>query len=116
MKKQEIDIKDKVNYVIRAKGLGSKTHHCHYPGCQAIVKPQFWGCLSHWNSLPSWARAMIWAAYIPGQEQTKNPSHHYIDVVERVNIWIIANEMWQATEWFVRQGNYKNLGVEFHPL
>lgn len=116
MKKQEISIKDKVNYVIRAKGLAGHSHTCHWPGCQAIVKPQFWGCFPHWNELPAWARSMIWASYTPGQEIKKNPSQGYIEVIERVYIWIMATESWKATEYFVRQGNYKNLGVEFHPL
>lgn len=116
MKPQELSIKEKVNYVLKAKKLTDHRHTCHYPGCNAIVKPQFWGCSPHWFALPAWARSMIWATYVPGQELKKNPTQAYLDVAERVQVWIVATETWKVIQPMVAAGNLNNLGLVFHPL
>jgi hypothetical protein len=109
-------IKDKADYVRKALADPRNKHTCHYPGCEAIIKPAYWGCPMHWFSLPAWARSMIWATYNPMQEMKKTPSKNYLDVVERVHIWIIATETWNTLRPMVVGENYKNLGVVHHPL
>lgn len=115
MKQEELSIKEKVDYVLKKKGI-TGNHTCHWPGCFARVKPQFWGCTSHWYSLPRELRAMIWATYNPGQEITKTPSARYLAVAEKVSIWIIATEAWKTVRPLIVAGCYKNLGLEHHPL
>lgn len=106
----------KVAYVKKALNDPRNKHTCHWPGCNIIVKPAFWGCYNHWMQLPAWARSMIWATYNPMQEIKKNPSKAYIDVVTKVEVWIIAQEVWQTIAPMVRAGNLQNLGVVHHPL
>ena len=63
-------------------------HHCHWPDCPQEVPPAMWGCKRHWFMLPKELRDKVWAAYRPGQEITKTPSDHYVDVAEEVQQWI----------------------------
>jgi hypothetical protein len=35
-------------------------------------------CRGHWYSLPKAMQAAIWAAYVPGQENRKDPSPAYL--------------------------------------
>lgn len=109
-------IKTKKEWVMAQLNNPNNRHTCHYPGCTASVKPAFWGCPPHWFGLPAWARSMIWATYNPMQEIKKNPSKNYLEVVERVQVWIIATETWNTIAPLVRSGNCKNLGVEHLPL
>lgn len=55
----------KADYV-RSQGQ-SRTHHCHWPGCEKQVPPAMWGCKTHWFKLPANLRAMVWSTYRPGQ-------------------------------------------------
>jgi hypothetical protein len=64
-------------------------HHCHWPGCKAIVPPAQSGCKPHWFKLPKALRDRIWAAYVPGQEITKTPSATYLQVAADVERWIM---------------------------
>lgn len=66
-------------------------HTCHWPGCKTQVKPSLWGCAQHWFRLPLPLRKRVWAAYRPGQEVTKTPSHEYIEVAKQVQDWIQEN-------------------------
>lgn len=111
MKQEELSIRDKVEYVLKAQGLTGVKHTCHWPGCFAVVKPQFWGCTNHWFALPAVLRSMIWATYKPGQELRKNPSPQYLIVAEKVQVWIIATEVWATIRPMVCSGNLENLGV-----
>jgi hypothetical protein len=63
-------------------------HHCHWPGCTVEVVPQFWGCLTHWYTLPEPIRHDIWRHYRRGQEKNKNPSRAYIRAAQRARDWI----------------------------
>ncbi len=63
-------------------------HRCHWPGCPREVPPARWGCPQHWFQLPKELRDAVWAAYVPGQEITKTPSRHYLEVVGQVEAWI----------------------------
>lgn len=109
-------IKDKVSYVKNALKDPNNKHHCHWPGCFSLVKPQFWGCMPHWYSLPRELRAMIWATYNPMQEIKKTPSKAYLDVAQKIQVWIVATEVWATIRPMVESGNFENLGVVFHPL
>jgi hypothetical protein len=66
-------------------------HHCHWPSCTRTVPPAAWGCKPHWYALPKVLRDKIWAAYRPGQEQSKTPSRRYVEVAREVQEWIAAN-------------------------
>ena len=83
------DISKKVHYV-KSQGQ-TRSHHCHWPGCDKQVPPAMWGCTNHWYSLPEHLRKKIWQAYRPGQERTMTPSREYLDVADEVQEWIKAN-------------------------
>jgi hypothetical protein len=79
-------IKRKADYVRSAKQ--TRTHECHWPGCDAQVPPAMWGCLRHWRRLPFSLQNRIWRAYQPGQEETGRPSREYVAVARAVQEWI----------------------------
>lgn len=81
-------ISQKVDYV---KGQPqTRTHHCHWPGCEKQVPPAMWGCKAHWYKLPIQLRQKIWAAYEPGQEVNGTPSARYVAAAREVQDWIAA--------------------------
>ena len=81
----------KADYVRSAVAEGrTGKHHCHWPGCDKLVPPAAWGCRPHWYRLPLALRNKIWAAFRPGQEQTKTPSRRYVEVAREVQDWIAA--------------------------
>lgn len=67
---------------VRAAPNNDATHHCHWPGCQVQVKPALFSCKRHWFTWPEAIRSAIWAAYRPGQEQSKDPSPAYLQAAE----------------------------------
>jgi len=79
-------IGEKADYVRRAPQ--SRTHHCHWPGCDKEVPPAMWGCKPHWFRLPVSLRNKIWAAYQPGQEVDGTPSRKYVEIARQVQAWI----------------------------
>lgn len=80
---------DKAGYVRRQRQ--TRSHECHWPGCQRQVPPAMWGCRLHWFMLPKALRDRIWQAYVPGQEQRLDPSPEYLAVAREVQDWIRAN-------------------------
>lgn len=80
---------NKANHVRQAKQ--TRSHHCHWPGCEKQVPPAMWGCGKHWFRLPVSLRNKIWAAYVPGQEERGDPSDKYIEVAREVQQWIKEN-------------------------
>jgi hypothetical protein len=81
--------KDKVAYVL---GQGqTRSHHCHWPGCDKQVPPAKWGCATHWFRLPASLRNKVWVAYRPGQEVNGTPSAAYLEVAKEVQAWIKEN-------------------------
>lgn len=68
-----------------------RDHECHWPGCPRQVPPARWGCKEHWFMLPKNLRDKIWAAYRPGQENTRDPSPAYIAATREAQAWIAAN-------------------------
>ncbi len=81
--------KTKADYV-RSQGQ-TRSHHCHWPGCDKQVPPAMWGCKAHWFKLPAGLRARVWATYRPGQEITFTPSENYLRVADQVQQWIKEN-------------------------
>jgi hypothetical protein len=77
---------DKVAYV--KSQPQTRSHHCHWPGCDKQVPPAMWGCLTHWRRLPKQLRDKIWDSYVPGQEVDMTPSDEYIAVAREVQDWI----------------------------
>lgn len=84
------DLKSKVAYV-RQQGQ-TRSHHCHWPGCERQVPPAMWGCKPHWFALPAALRAQVWAAYQPGQEVAGTPSAKHIEVAKAVQAWISTQQ------------------------
>jgi hypothetical protein len=76
----------KVAHVKRARQ--TRTHRCHWPGCEKQVPPAKWGCAPHWFRLPQALRDAIWRAYRIAQEETLTPSKKYIEAARAVQTWI----------------------------
>lgn len=76
----------KASYVKSQKQ--TRSHTCHWPGCDRQVPPATWGCKPHWFRLPYGLRTLIWATYEPGQEVTMTPSDDYLDAASEVQEWI----------------------------
>lgn len=70
----------------------TRSHHCHWQGCDKQVPPAMWGCKPHWFKLPTRLRNLIWATYKPGQEIDGSPSQAYIDAAYKVQRWIKEQE------------------------
>lgn len=81
----------KAAHVKRAKQ--TRSHHCHWPGCEKPVPPAMWGCKAHWFTLPKPLRDRIWATYRPGQEETADPSSAYLEAAGAVQQWIRAQQL-----------------------
>ncbi|MDP2214752.1 hypothetical protein [Phenylobacterium sp.] len=79
----------KADYV--ARQLQTRSHHCHWPGCDAQVPPAKWGCKRHWFALPPQIRAKIWNAFRPGQEVDQRPSRQYVEAAREAQSWIAAH-------------------------
>lgn len=67
-------------------------HTCHWPSCGREVPPKLWGCRAHWYLLPKWIRNEIWKAYIPGQEERKDPSSEYVKIARIAHDWVLEYE------------------------
>lgn len=81
---------DKREHVRRAKQ--TRSHTCHWPGCEKQVPPAMWGCKAHWFTLPKRLRDKVWAVYRPGQEAGLVPvSNAYLAAANEVQKWIQEN-------------------------
>lgn len=49
-------------------------------------------CRRHWYMLPKPMRDAIWAAYVPGQEQRKDPADIYLNAAMAAVKWLSENE------------------------
>lgn len=56
----------------------SMKHTCHARDCTTPVPPKMFMCKKHWYMVPVELRQQVWAAYRPGQENNKTPSHSYL--------------------------------------
>ena len=64
----------------------TRSHRCHWTGCDKQVPPAMWGCKAHWFRLPKRLRDAIWASYQPGQEVRMDPSSAYLDAADRKSV------------------------------
>lgn len=70
----------------------SRSHVCHWPGCNQEVPPAMWGCKTHWFMLPKFLRDKVWVAYQIGQETSaRRPTMKYTQVAREVQQWIAKN-------------------------
>jgi hypothetical protein len=67
-------------------------HTCHAMGCDVTVPPRMFMCRRHWFSLPKAMRDAIWRAYVPGQEQRKDPTSEYLRVALDAVRWLARKE------------------------
>lgn len=67
-------------------------HLCHAEGCRVSVPPSMFMCKRHWFLLSRELRSKIWAAYVEGQEVTKNPSTEYLEAARAGVAYIKAKE------------------------
>ena len=84
-----LGIGPKLFHVRRARQ--SRSHHCHWPGCERQVPPAMWGCRAHWFRLPQPLRDRIWQAYRVGQEHDRRPSRDYLAAARAAQDWIAAH-------------------------
>ena len=61
---------------------------CNWPGCTVPLKAKAWGCLDHWQLLPSSLQLAISDTFRPGQTSA---SREYLDVMNYVHSWIRKN-------------------------
>lgn len=66
-------------------------HHCHAEGCTTHVPPRLLMCRKHWSMVPRPLQAAVWDAYVPGQEQRKDPTSMYLDAA-RAAIEVVADK------------------------
>lgn len=83
----------KADYVRERLHAPPGKHHCHWPGCDKLVPAAVWGCRPHWYKLPIGLRNKVWAAFRPGQEETKTPSRRYVEVAREVQDWITLQQI-----------------------
>ncbi len=84
-----VSIRRKADHVRKAKQ--TRSHTCHWPGCERQVPPAKWGCKEHWFKLPWHLRDKIWSHYRVGQEERMTPSRKYLKVAREVQDWIKEN-------------------------
>lgn len=58
-------------------------HTCHADGCSVAVPPRLLMCAAHWRMVPRRLQADLWAVYVPGQEQRKDPTRRYLEVARQ---------------------------------
>lgn len=58
-------------------------HTCHAEGCVVHVPPRLLMCARHWRMVPKRLRDALWAVYVPGQEDRKDPTGEYITVARQ---------------------------------
>ena len=53
-------------------------HTCHAKGCEKTVPPTMLMCKIHWMMVPARLKAEVWRYYVPGQEESKDPTDRYL--------------------------------------
>lgn len=71
-------------------------HVCHAMGCTVKVPPRMLMCLRHWKMVPKALQQRIWATYVPGQEQRKDPTDAYMEA-QRASVQTVAEKEGKAT-------------------
>lgn len=67
-------------------------HKCHAKGCNKSIPPRLLMCLKHWRMVPEALQIRVWATYIPGQENRKDPTDEYLDAHEAAVAAVAAKE------------------------
>lgn len=67
-------------------------HTCHATDCEVPIPAKMFMCQRHWFMLPYRLRNRLLAAYRPGQEDDKRPSHEYCQVAMECLKIIAAEE------------------------
>ena len=67
-------------------------HTCHAEGCKIAVPPRMFMHIGHWRMLPRSMQRAIWAAYVPGQENRKDPSEEYLEAAHNAIEYIATRE------------------------
>ena len=75
------------------------SHTCHHPTCSRVTDPKMLACRTHWFLLPQELRIAIWRTYRPGQEEDKQPSQEYMDVLAQVmQYWRDREQQQEGTQ------------------
>lgn len=53
-------------------------HLCHAEACKVKVPPRMLMCRPHWHLVPAELADAVWVAYVPGQEDRKDPTDEYL--------------------------------------
>jgi hypothetical protein len=53
-------------------------HTCRAYKCTVRVDPALFMCSKHWRMVPHRLQRAVWRAYVPGQENRRNPSGEYM--------------------------------------
>ena len=53
-------------------------HTCHATGCPVPVPRRMLMCKRHWRMVPKPLQDAVWATYVPGQEQRRDPTPEYL--------------------------------------
>lgn len=68
------------------------SHPCHADNCDVEIDPSRLACLKHWRMVPRALQKELWAEYVPGQEDRKDPTPEYLVVQERCVVAIAVKE------------------------
>ncbi len=68
------------------------SHTCHARACNVEVPPSMFMCRRHWYMIPFGLRKRIWAVYVPGQEDSKDPSIDYLKVAREAILFVAEKE------------------------
>lgn len=74
------------------------THTCHAHGCAVPVPPKMLMCGRHWRMVPREIQLQVWRAYVPGQENRKDPTLTYLAVMNAAIDAVRAKEAARTTE------------------
>lgn len=73
-------------------------HHCHARNCREAVPPKMFMCRRHWYMVPKALRDAVWAAYVPGQENRKDPTSRYLVIAETAISYVAMHEYLQRVK------------------
>lgn len=54
-------------------------HLCHAVDCARSVPPRMLMCRKHWAMVPRQIQSWVWATYVMGQEERKDPTPEYME-------------------------------------
>lgn len=68
------------------------THTCHAMGCTRACAPKFLMHRDHWRMVPAKLQRELWAVYVDGQEDRKDPTPEYLVASERCILAVAVKE------------------------